>query len=389
MVSTSNSRWFLASQYFLYFGVMGVFLPFFSLYCYRLGFSGWQIGTLSAARSIVLIVFSLLWSLLADRFRRRGPIYVICNFISAALWGLFLLTTDYVWMLAATIAYGIFYAPLIAFLEAFAMESLGQDKKRYGRMRAWGSLAFIATVLTLGRAIELYSIRIIVGLIFAVSWIQAFLSPGYPRLAIEPQLRFSDGLRQMFTPRVAVFLVCALLMLFSHGAYYAFFSIHLDGLGYSGFFIGACWAAAVGAEIITMFFSNRLFKRFAYTTVLCLSFGAAVMRWTGLWLVESAGGIIILQLTHAATYAAFHMASILYMDSLAPPGAKTVAQAANNAVSYGLGLMLGFLASGLLYEKLGSAALFALSAAAALLAGLIFIGFNTYNQKTAQHHSEF
>jgi MFS transporter, PPP family, 3-phenylpropionic acid transporter len=44
----------------------------------------------------------------------------------------------------------MFYAPLIAFLEAFAMEVLGRDKKRYGRMRAWGSAAFIVVVLSWG-----------------------------------------------------------------------------------------------------------------------------------------------------------------------------------------------------------------------------------------------
>ena len=41
----------IGSQYFLYFGVLGIFLPYFNLYCYHLGFSGFEIGTLSALRT--------------------------------------------------------------------------------------------------------------------------------------------------------------------------------------------------------------------------------------------------------------------------------------------------------------------------------------------------
>jgi PPP family 3-phenylpropionic acid transporter len=368
----TNSRWVLAVQYFLYFGVMGMYLPFFNLYCYQIGFTGWQIGTLSAARSVVLIVFGMAWSIIADRFQNRRSIYIFCNYISAALWGLFLLTTHFYWMLAVTIVYGIFYAPLISFLEAFAMDALGRDKKRYGRLRAWGSLAFITVVLVLGRIIDLYSVKIILSLILAGSWVQALISLGFADRPPAVRLDFRAGLKRLLSTKVVLFFACAFLMLVSHGAYYAFFSIHLSNLGFDNFFIGLCWATAVGAEIIAMFFSERIFKRFDYETVLIFSFGIAVLRWTGLWATQSAVGILVLQLTHAVTYGTFHMASILYIDALAPTGTKTIAQAANNAVTYGLGLMVGFFISGALYEHIGSPALFAISGFIALLGGLFF-----------------
>lgn len=367
-----QGHWILAAQYFLYFGVMGMHLPFFNLYCYQLGFNGWQIGTLSATRSIVLIIFSIGWSILADRFRTRRPIYIFCNFASASLWALFLLTTDYYWMIAITIAYGLFFAPLVSFLEAFAMDILGKNKKRYGRMRAWGSLAFITVVLVLGRLIDLYSIKIIISLILAGSWVQAIVSIGFPKTQTARKLSFGTGLRRLLTPQMGVFLVCAFLMLTSHGAYYAFFSIHLNNLGYDNFFIGICWAIAVGAEIVAMFFSEHIFKRFSYESVLTISFAVAIFRWAGLWIVESAPGILTLQILHAITYGTFHMASILYIDALAPASTKTIGQAVNNAVTYGLGLMVGFFISGALYEYAGSFTLFGLSALMALVGGGLF-----------------
>jgi PPP family 3-phenylpropionic acid transporter len=381
MNSVIPTRWILAAQYFLYFGVMGAFLPFFNLYCYRIGFSGPQIGTLSALRSLVLILFSILWGWAADRFQARRSIYILCNFSSAFAWIFFLLTADFGWMMIITVVYGIFYAPLIAFLETFAMALLGKERNRYGGLRVWGSLAFIAMVLSLGRIVESYGIRIILSLILAGSWIQALTALSFPRPAPLPPSSFIVGLRHLLQPRVVVFWICGFLMLLSHGAYYAFYSIHLTNLGYSDFFIGASWAVAVSAEIAAMLCSERIFRRWNYETVLTFSFAAAALRWFGLWAIDSAPGILLLQVTHALSYGTFHMASILYMDSLAPPEAKTIAQAANNAVSYGLGLMVGFTVSGFLYAQLGSAPLFAISGAMAVGGGTFFRFFTLWRRQ--------
>ena len=68
------------------------------------------------------------------------------------------------------------------------------------------------------------------------------------------------------------------------------------------------------------------------------------------------------------------MASILYIDRLAPQQAKTTGQAVNNAVTYGLGLMVGFFVNGYLYEVMGSFALFGLSSLIAVSGGLLFKG---------------
>ncbi len=73
----------LSLQYFLYFGVLGIFLPYFNLYCHHLGFSGNEIGTLSAAKSLVLVLCSIAWGGLADRFGIRGQIYIFCAWASA------------------------------------------------------------------------------------------------------------------------------------------------------------------------------------------------------------------------------------------------------------------------------------------------------------------
>jgi MFS transporter, PPP family, 3-phenylpropionic acid transporter len=377
----------IRAQYFLYFGVMGIYLPYFNLYLYHIKLSGFQIGVLSALRSVLLVLFPVLWGMLADRFQARRAIYVSCNIASAVIWSLYLCTTRFEWLVMITLGYGIFFSPIISFLEAITMDALGKEKQRYGQTRAWGSIAFIAVVISVGGVIDAYPVGTILPLILAGGLIQSMVSLGAPSVRTARRQGLARDTGQLISLKSVVFLTCAFLMLLSHGAYYGFFSIHLEKLGFDKTFIGISWAVASAAEIIVMIYSGRLFKRFSLETVMVFSFSIAAMRWFLLAFVDSGPVILITQVLHAFTYGAFHMSSILYVDALSSEASKTLGQAVNNAVSYGLGLMAGFFLSGYLYETIGSHALFMTSGGVALSGGLIMklyqIGFQ--NRQRSLH----
>jgi PPP family 3-phenylpropionic acid transporter len=374
-MSMPNSLLTIRFQYFFYFAVLGIFLPYFNLYCYHLGFSGIQIGALSAVRSLVMVASSIVWGLLADRFYLRRRIYIWCSAASALTWLLFLTTTDFWLMLFFTVIYVCFYAPIIAFLEAFTMDELKIQKESYGQIRAWGSVSFILVVILFGRAIDQYPIRLILVLIFAGSLLQALGALKMPRFeSVDLTLSPKAG-ENLLNRHVGIFLLCGFIMLVSHGTYYGFFSIHLENLGYTRAFIGLTWAVASTAEIVVMIKSEVIFRRFTLERVLIFSFIVAIVRWLVLFTVHSPIMVLLAQLLHAITYGTFHMASILYMDRLTTEKTKTIGQVANNAVQYGLGLMTGFFLNGFLYEWTGSKILFLMSAVIAAAGGTIFWGY--------------
>lgn len=361
----------IRSQYFLYFGVMGIFLPYFNLYLHHINFTSFQIGALSALRSVLLVLFPVFWSLLADRFQAKKGIYVFCNMASSIVWIFYLYTTDFWCIALITLAYGIFYSPIISFLEAFTMDILGDEKKQYGQIRAWGSVAFISAVILSGRLIDVYPIEIILLLVLAGGIVQSLISTAMPSFPVKINLSLSSEIVYLFNRKTLVFLTSAFLMLVSHGAYYGFFSIHLEKIGFGKTFIGIAWALASIAEIIVMINSARIFKRFSLENILFFSFMMAATRWFLLSFATSAPAILAIQILHSFTYGAFHMASILYIDGMSSDSSRTLGQAVNNAVSYGMGLMAGFFLSGYLYEAIGSSALFMTSGCIALVSGMM------------------
>jgi PPP family 3-phenylpropionic acid transporter len=366
----------LGIQYFIYYCIVGFFLPFFNLYCYHLGFSGFEIGILSAVRSVALVVFALSWGSFADRHQIRKPLYIACAAISTVAWTFFFHTRQFLPMLAVTLCYGVFYSPLISFLETTTIEHLGARRRRYGRLRVWGSISFILTVVAAGRVIEKTSVDIILGCILVGSILMTLAAFGLPETAGRKKapLFFSQA-KFLLSRRIVVFLLCAVSMLVSHGAYYGFFSIHLEHLGYSPLFIGLTWALAAGAEIVVMVKSEAIFRRFRLENVLFFSLAVAAFRWGVLAVAVSPVLILLTQLLHAFTYGSFHIASVLYMDQLSPEESKTLGQAVNNSLTYGLGLMVGFFVSGILYEHHGGFAIFIFSAMVAAVAGGVFRGW--------------
>lgn len=363
----------IRAQYFLYFGVMGIYLPYFNLYLYHIKLTAFQIGVLSSLRSVLLVLFPVFWGMLAERLQARRTIYVSCNIASAMIWSLYLFTTRFEWLVIITLGYGVFFSPIISFLEAITMDVLGKEKLRYGQTRAWGSVAFIAVVILVGGIIDVYPIGIILPLILAAGLVQSAVSLGAPSVRATKLQELSRDTGQLMSRKSIVFLICAFLMLLSHGAYYGFFSIHLENLGFGKIFIGISWAVASAAEIIVMIHSGRIFKRFSLETVMIFSFTIAAVRWFLLAFIDSAHVILITQALHAFTYGSFHMASILYIDALSSEASKTLGQTVNNAVSYGMGLMAGFFLSGYLYETVGSHALFMTSGGIALSGGMIMM----------------
>lgn len=315
---------------------------------------------------------TLFWASLADRRGWRKPIYVMCSLLSALVWLFYFGTTDFEAVLAITLIHALFMGPLISFLEASSMDTLGEERGRYGRLRLWGSVNFILTVLLLGRLTDRYGLGVFLVMVAAGFGVHSMVALKTPAMAPRSP---GGGKRDkgLWRPRVIVFLASGFLMLASHGAYYGFFSIHLKDLGFSRTFIGAAWAVATASEIGVMWFSERLFRRLSLEQILVFCLAAAVLRWAALSVARTAPAILSTQLLHALTYGGFHMASILTMDALAPKGAKTLGQALNNGVQYGLGLMSGLLAAGYLYEGMGSRALFLVSAGVAA-AGCLILG---------------
>jgi len=116
---------------------------------------------------------------------------------------------------------------------------------------------------------------------------------------------------------------------------------------------------------------HRLLERFGARRVLLGSLALAVLRWLLIGnLVDLVAVQVLAQALHAATFGAFHAASVAAVHRVFPEAAQARGQTLFSSLSYGAGGAAGALGAGWLWDAAGPGFAFSLSALAGL-AGLL------------------
>src|SRR5690606_15410568 len=129
---------------------------------------------------------------------------------------------------------------------------LQERPELYSRLRLWGSVGFIVSVVGLGYLLQWLPLRhypwllllIMAGILLASLWVPDV------RQTVAAARAASGLLPQLRAPGVLLFYLAVALMQLYHGPYYTFISRYLEGLGYSRGLIGQLWALGVVAEIL-------------------------------------------------------------------------------------------------------------------------------------------
>jgi len=360
----------LGGGYFWYFAALGLFVPYWPLYLAGRGFDAVQIGLLMGVFAGMRIVGPPLYAQRADAsgrslmlLRAAGLATVACAVVFPFLHAL--------WAIAlALAAYSALWNGFMSVYDAHVLQRLGDDAGRYGLLRLWGSVGFIATSVLAGAWFEragMVSLPLTLALLIGIT---AASLAGLPEAATRRPLQATAPLRAALEdPRVRAFLGVSFLMIASHGAYYSFFSLYLERFGYPRAAIGLLWAWAVAAEIGLFLLAPRLFLRWPLRWLMVTALAATAVRWVALaiW-PERLWVVIAAQALHLASFGLFHLCSVAVVQALFPRGAAARGQALYGSVGYGAGGMAGAWLSGWLWREFAPQAAFLAGAALALAA---------------------
>jgi MFS transporter, PPP family, 3-phenylpropionic acid transporter len=364
--------WRLSSFYLFYFSFLGALVPYWSLYLQDRGFAAAQIGLLMAIPQITKLGAPNLWGWLADRTGKRLQIIRAGNLLAAIIFtGVFV--ADGFWSMVIVLAgFSFFWNAVLAQFEVITLDTLGDRSHRYSQVRLWGSVGFIAAVLSVGALLDLFPVSLLPWLLAGGLWLiwfcTLFLPAGAAPLQRAREGRLLNLLRQ---PGVLAFFVCAFLMQLSHGPYYTFYTIHLVEMGISRTVAGTLWALGVIAEVGLFMMMHWLLVRVPLRVIITLSLLLAALRWL---LIASVGDsllwLALAQLLHAATFGSFHAAAMAWLHRTFSAGHSGQGQALYSSLGFGAGWAVGAGLSGMLWASLGSDS-FLLAAGVALIASAL------------------
>ncbi len=376
----------LSLFYYTFFSLLGLVMPFWSPYLASIGFSAEQIGWLLGAFHLSRIYAPSIWGSIADRYMDRMRVVRLGALLALVTFVPFIFVQSFWPLIVVILCFSFFWNAILPQFEVVTLTHLGTKRDRYGKIRLWGSVGFVVSVM-LGGEIFIgerigwvpYGLFVALIAIFLVTWL-------VPRPAAAPvkgeggKVAIASVMRQ---PIVIQFFLVIFFAQLAHGPYNGLYTLLLQDKGYSGISIGLLWSLGVAAEIALFAVLHKLWDRFDFTRVLLASLIIAVVRWLMLaFFADSTAVVIASQLMHAASFAVLHASGIRLVQELFPAGSEGRAQALHSSLGFGMGGLLGSIAAGYLWHYLGAQYAFLFAAAASLVAYLIVaLG------KLAQHRS--
>ncbi|MEJ8322638.1 3-phenylpropionate MFS transporter [Kosakonia sacchari] len=349
-----STRW-LALAYFTYFFSYGIFLPFWSVWLKGVGLTPEIIGMLLGAGLVARFLGSLF---IAPRVSDPSRLIMALRVLALAtlLFALaFYAGTHVAWLAVIIIGFNLFFSPLVPLTDALAGTWQKQFPMDYGRVRLWGSIAFVIGSALTGKLVSLFDYQAILALLTlgAASMLLGMLLR--PSILPQGENRQQDGAGwQAWRALIAQnwrFLACVSLLQGAHAAYYGFSAIYWQSAGYSASTVGYLWSLGVVAEVVIFALSNRLFRRFSARDLLLLSAVCGLVRWSLMGWTTELPWLIIAQILHCGTFTVCHLAAMRYIS--ARQGSEVIRlQAVYSAVAMGGSIALMTMIAGFLFEHL-------------------------------------
>lgn len=358
-----------------YFAHIGFFNPYLPLWLKDMGFGLMAISVLTSVQSVTRLFAPYAWGWLSDRtcervrlLRYGATAALVCSLGLSLNFGFVGLLVVLLLMFLHTSA----MMPMSEAAMAHLVSQEGQfDARRYGRVRLWGSLGFLLTVLAAGTWFEghgmgsfaLWSTCTLLAVTVSVWWMPDVKEAAHT--TVSPAQPVWPLLRQ---PAVAWLFASIFFHVLAHIAVYVFFSLYLDSLGYRKTTIGLLWAVSVVLEIGWFFMQGRWMPLLSLSAWLVLASALVTVRmaltagWPTVWPL-----LVVAQMLHAITFATHHTACVALISHHFPGRLRGRGQALYTVIGYGVPGVLGGLGGGAISSWLGLSAVFW----GATLAGLV------------------
>lgn len=359
-------------------------MPYVGLFLDDRGFTSSQIGTLLAVTALFRIIGPNLWANKADSSGRVAEVLRLGCLLAFIVFMAVFVVYDY-WLLTLTFCLMMmFWTAVLPQLEVITIKATHASKGGYGKLRLWGSIGFIVCSLVAGSLIDVYGPSVI-AIISSVSLLLLYISSLLivsPEQKNQTKHKASGDWKQAFSLIFILFIISNTLLQVSFGAYYNFFALYMNDLGYSGLQTGVFIAVGVFAEVFIFIFALRLVKQFDVISLLALSIILTGVRWIGLaYFADEALIIVMCQILHALSFGLSHVASVYFLSQHFSEHFQSRAQAIYVSVSFGVGSAVGSFIAGYLWQDgLGATASFVFSGGVAFVGGMLLLILKVYQQ---------
>lgn len=343
------------------------------------GLGAEQIGNVFVLISLATLISAPSWGRNADKYGSRSKYLTVFPLIAAAIMAPLILFPGYYQAICIALVQGALIVPLVPLADAVCIERCRIFGWKYGRIRLWGTVGFLATSSVGGFLAESLGWGTVMLLMLAIVCLMAvggfkLEASLLPKVKGDTEHLLQD-IKQVIhsrrglilRPFVLLFLGGTILYQTAFGAYNLFFGINLEHITHASKWISIAWAIATISEILFFGVVDSLMKKTGPVIMMGIAMACAVLRWGLLSYTTSLPLILTSQILHGVMLGGFVTGAVTFSSRIFPSKFKTFAQGLHNAAYNGLGGALAALTCSHIFSVGGAHAAFRFSAIVAFM----------------------
>jgi nucleoside transporter len=318
-----------------------------------------------STQSFGAIIAPFIVGLIADRFFHAQRILGVIHLIGAGLMYMMYNSTDFSEFFPFLLVYMILFMPTLALVNSISFNQMKDPAKEFSVIRVWGTIGWIAAGLLISflawdsqeglKEGLLRNTWLMAAIVSSILGVFSFTLPQTPPQAKSVgKIKFSeimglDALALLKDRNFAIFFISSILICIPLAFYYQNVSPFLTEIEVEN----STGKIALGqvSEVLFMLALPIFFTRFGIKKTLILAMLAWAVRYLFFAFGNAEEGIWMLLvgiLLHGVCYDFFFVSGQIYTDSHAGAKFKSSAQGLITLATYGIGMLIGFWAAGLI-----------------------------------------
>ncbi|WP_022851232.1 MFS transporter [Limisalsivibrio acetivorans] len=355
----------LVSFYFLHFATLGTMFPYAGYFFRSRELTGTEIGLYLSIFPLIRFLFTSKWTDLYTASNHKQAFFMGSVLLSAVA----IIPLKFVMSPVLTALCLAFFAinrvGVVPVVDNISMTYSEVTGTPYGKMRLYGSIGFIFSAVLTGKALDIYGAD---AFIFVFAGLGILSSITVPMLSLQVW-SVTSRTRVRLDPdnniRLLLFVLVAYMLTFSFHS--NFFNVLMDEAGYPQAYGGYMWGVGVTFEVVALYFSGWLTKKYSARDIIAFSILMAALRFGIIAYTQDLYLLYFANSLHAFTFGTFHLGVLTYLRRVLPREKQLRAQSLYVSYGFGLGVVLGSLISGGIFDIAGSSGVFAAASVIALI----------------------
>jgi nucleoside transporter len=357
-----------------------------------LKFSGTQSGAVFGTTALASMISPFFVGLIADRFFSTERVLAVLHLAGAAALVLVTRATGFGAVYGLMLAYCLCYFPTLALTNSLALRQMENAGTQFPLIRVFGTVGWIVIGWIVGTlAVETTTVPFL--LAAGASLLMSAFSltlPHTPPLGKDEPVTVArilglDALVMLKRRPYLVFVIASILACIPLTFYFSFTNAYLNDMGVRN--AAGKMTLGQGSEVLAMLLMPAIFRVFTVRAILMAGLFSWSLRY-GLLAAGNAGAGVwmfyVAILLHGICYDFFFMTGQLYTDQEAPPHLRGTAQGFLTFVTYGLGMLIGSLLSGVALDYFGKGNWRGFWTSSAIGAGAILLVVAVFFQSRAK-----